>query len=216
MGTQSTWGLISRVSSRTYRILKMRTKGSKKKDTSEIIFDPAARREFLTGFSKRKKERQEKARKEMEDQIKEEKQMIKDEIRKASNMHVHHAIVEDKVKHLRDMQGLSTTKSTIKEADGQTVEVSEIGMTADLTEIAHSGGNLDEAGEMNGEESTSKGVSNTSKKNLITKQTRLQKMTPNNSGRKCKKKKEGTFQKTKTINVSSSKKKKLAMRDKYQ
>ena len=84
-----------------FRIFNMRTKGSKKKDTSEIVFDPAARKEFLTGFSKRKKERQEKARKEIEDQIKEEKQMIKDEIRKASNMHIHNAIVDDKVKHLQ-------------------------------------------------------------------------------------------------------------------
>merc|ERR1712066_108016 len=131
-------GLISRVSSRTYRdILKMRTKGSKKKDTSEIIFDPAARREFLTGFSKRKKERQEKARKEMEEQIKEEKREIKKQIREASNMNMHQAIVEDKVKHLREIQGLTENKSTIKEADGQTVEVCEIGMTADLTEIAN-------------------------------------------------------------------------------
>lgn len=84
-----------------FRFFNMRTKGSKKKDTSEIVFDPAARKEFLTGFSKRKKERQEKARKEIEDQIKEEKQMIKDEIRKASNMHIHNAIVDDKVKHLQ-------------------------------------------------------------------------------------------------------------------
>merc|ERR1712001_388765 len=180
---------------------KMKTKGSKKKDTSEIIFDPAARREFLTGFSKRKKERQEKARKEMEEQIKEEKQQIKDEIRKASNMHIHNAIVEDKVKHLREIQGLSDKKSTIKEADGQTVEVCEIGMSADLTEIAYQEENKDEETE----ETTNKDVSNTRKKKLITKQTRLQKMTPNTHGRKCKKKKEGTFQKTKTINVNSSK-----------
>merc|ERR1711893_204491 len=162
-------GLISRVSSRTYReIFKMRTKGSKKKDDSEIIFDPAARKEFLTGFSKRKKERQEKARKEMEEQIKLEKQQIKDEIREASNMHIHNAIVEDKVKHLREIQGLSSNKSTIKEADGQTVEVCEIGMSADLTEIAYQEENKNE--EAN--EETSNNVSNTRKKKLITKQTR--------------------------------------------
>merc|ERR1711988_1202829 len=189
----------------------MRTKGSKKKDTSEIIFDPAARREFLTGFSKRKKERQEKARKEMEEQIKLEKQQIKDEIRKASNMHIHNAIVEDKVKHLREIQGLSNNKSTIKEADGQTVEVCEIGMSADLTEIEHQ---EEEKEENDGDAANN--VSNTRKKKLITKQTRLQKMTPNTHGRKCKKKKEGTFQKTKTINVNSSKKKKMALKNKFQ
>merc|ERR1712050_585498 len=148
----------------TEKIFNMRTKGSKKKDTSEIIFDPAARREFLTGFSKRKKERQERARKEMEEQIKEEKQQIKDEIRKASNMHIHNAIVEDKVKHLREIQGLSSNKSTIKEADGQTVEVCEIGMSADLTEIAQ---REDEKAENDGDAANN--VSNTRKKKLITK-----------------------------------------------
>merc|ERR1711935_225038 len=108
-------GLISRVSSRTYRFFsKMRTKGNKK-DKTEIVFDPAARKEFLTGFSKRKKERQEKAKKEIEDQIKEEKQMIKVEIRKASNMHIHNAIVDDKVKHLQAISGITTTTASIDE-----------------------------------------------------------------------------------------------------
>merc|ERR1712110_742685 len=170
--------------------------------SSEIVFDPAARADFLTGFSKRKKERQEKARKEMEEQIKEEKREIKKQIREASNMNMHEAIVEDKVKHLRELQGLTENKTTVKEADGQTVEVCEIGMTADLTEIAH-----EEEAKNEEEDEGTIGVSNMRKKRLITKQTRLQKMTPNNTGRRTHKKKEGTFQKTKTCNVNSSKKK---------
>ena len=60
------------------------------------------------------------------------------------------------------------------------------------------------------------GVSNTRKKGLIAKQTRLQVLTKNNSGRKCRKKLEGTYQKTKTINLKSSKKKKLGLRAKFQ
>ena len=197
----------------------MRSKGSKKgKDQTEIIFDPAARREFLTGFSKRKKERQEKARKEMEEQIKEEKRIIKEEIRKASNMHIHNAIVEDKVKHLRELQGLSENKTVTEEADGQQIEVCEIGMTADLSGVVESvenEANKKEEDE-NEEESGKAGVSNTRKKKLITKQTRLQKMTKDGSGRKRKKKAAGTFQKTKNCNVNSSKKKRMALKNKYQ
>lgn len=65
-------------------------------------------------------------------------------------------------------------------------------------------------------EEEASGVSNTRKKGLIAKQTRLQVLTKNNSGRKCRKKVEGTYQKTKTINLKSSKKKKLGLRAKFQ
>ena len=67
----------------------MKSKGKKnfKKSVEEVSFNKSARREFLTGFQKRKKERQEKARKELEAQIKAEKQQIRKEIKDASNMH---------------------------------------------------------------------------------------------------------------------------------
>merc|ERR1712226_291505 len=180
-------------------ILTMRTEG---------VFDAAARTEFLTGFRKRKKERQEKARLEMEEQIKEEKRQIKKEIREASNLHIHNAAVEDRLKNLRDIQGLSNETTIVKEAGGQEVEVCELGVVADLTDIAKGETqNVDEAEDAGeGEDTGKKGVSATRKKNLITKQRRLQTLVPQKGGRKFHAKAVGTAQKIKTKNVGKSKK----------
>ena len=46
------------------------TKGKKRK--TEIVFDESKRRDFLTGFRKRKQERREKAKLEYEKKLKEE------------------------------------------------------------------------------------------------------------------------------------------------
>ncbi|XP_055321178.1 nucleolar protein 12, partial [Sitodiplosis mosellana] len=55
-------------------------KGGKKKKT-ELVFDPKKRREFLTGFRKRKQERRQKAKEDLDKQVKEERKRIKQEIR---------------------------------------------------------------------------------------------------------------------------------------
>merc|ERR1712157_174177 len=129
-------GLISRVSSRTYRKKKNKPKMGKhrKPKTTETVlkFDKTARKEYLTGFSKRKKERQEKAKKELEEKIKKEKRDMKAEIRNASNMSQHNDIVADRLKQLRNLEGKNEDSKRIKEDDGKIVETQEIDMSVNL------------------------------------------------------------------------------------
>ena len=51
---------------------KKANEGKGKKRKTEIVFDEAKRRDFLTGFRKRKQERREKAKLEYEQKLKEE------------------------------------------------------------------------------------------------------------------------------------------------
>ncbi|KAM7356841.1 nucleolar protein viriato isoform 1-T3 [Cochliomyia hominivorax] len=51
------------------------------KQKLEIIFDPKKRREFLTGFTKRKNERRKRAKEELERSLKEERKRIRQEIK---------------------------------------------------------------------------------------------------------------------------------------
>lgn len=51
------------------------------KKKNELIFDSKKREAFLTGFSKRKKQRQRKAQEEIETKLKEERKRIKLEVR---------------------------------------------------------------------------------------------------------------------------------------
>ena len=113
-------------------------KHRKSKQPTEIKFDKNHRKEFLTGFSKRKKQRQEYARKELETQIKEEKQKMKAEIRNARNMTLHNDVVQSRLKQLRNLEGLQDKSEVAEEADGRVVETCEINMTADLTDLAAS------------------------------------------------------------------------------
>lgn len=53
---------------------------NKNKTKNELVFDNKQREEFLKGFSKRKKQRQRKAQKEIDIKFKEERKRIKDEV----------------------------------------------------------------------------------------------------------------------------------------
>ena len=58
-------------------MVKKNNKRGGKKKKSEIIFDEAKRRDFLTGFRKRKQERRQKAKDEHEIKLKEEIRLAK-------------------------------------------------------------------------------------------------------------------------------------------
>lgn len=55
------------------------------KKKNELVFDIKKREEFLTGFSKRKKQRQRKAQEEVEIKLKEERKRIQLEVKKIKN-----------------------------------------------------------------------------------------------------------------------------------
>lgn len=50
------------------------------KKKSELIFDETKRKEFLTGFSKRKQQRKKKAADEFQQKVKEEQKRIQEEV----------------------------------------------------------------------------------------------------------------------------------------
>ena len=54
-----------------------KSKGVKKHTKTEIVFDESKRRDFLTGFRKRKEERRQKAKAEQETKIKAEIKLAK-------------------------------------------------------------------------------------------------------------------------------------------
>ena len=54
-----------------------KTKGVKKHRKTEIVFDESKRRDFLTGFRKRKEERRQKAKIEHEEKLKAEIKLAK-------------------------------------------------------------------------------------------------------------------------------------------
>uniref|UniRef100_A0A1Y1LYC9 Nucleolar protein 12 n=1 Tax=Photinus pyralis TaxID=7054 RepID=A0A1Y1LYC9_PHOPY len=62
---------------------KSRNTKVKKKNKVHLIFDETKRREFLTGFHKRKLERKKKAKEKFEKQLKEEKKRLKAEARES-------------------------------------------------------------------------------------------------------------------------------------
>lgn len=110
---------------------------------TEIVFDKSLRKEFLTGFSKRKKERQAKAKQELEDQIKAEKQKVKNEIRNARNMKLHNDVVQSKLSEIRKLENLETKKSKFVEDDGREVETEEIDMTGNLLGVVADSGKVE-------------------------------------------------------------------------
>ncbi|XP_046389741.1 nucleolar protein 12 [Ischnura elegans] len=59
------------------------TRNVNRKTKVHLVFDPAARREFLTGFHSRKMQRKKKAQEEFQKQLKEEKKRLKQEAKKA-------------------------------------------------------------------------------------------------------------------------------------
>ncbi|KAK5640916.1 hypothetical protein RI129_009463 [Pyrocoelia pectoralis] len=66
-----------------YSKAKIRNTKVKKKNKVHLIFDESKRREFLTGFHKRKLERKKKAKEKFEKQLKEEKRRLKAEARES-------------------------------------------------------------------------------------------------------------------------------------
>ena len=57
-----------------------------KKNKTRVVFDPAARKEFLTGFKKRKDERRKKWNDKVQKDLKEEIKKIKEETQKKVNI----------------------------------------------------------------------------------------------------------------------------------
>ena len=108
-------------------------KHRKTKQPTEITFNKTKRKEFLTGFSKRKKQRQEQAKNELEAQIKEEKLKMKADIRNARNMNLHNDVVKNRLKQLRNLEGLNEETKVCKEEDGREVETCDIAMTNDFS-----------------------------------------------------------------------------------
>ena len=165
-----------------------------KTQTTSITFDRSARKDYLTGFSRRKKERQEKAKRELEDKIKKEKRDMKAEIRNAGNMGAHNDIVADRLKQLRNLEGITDEKKEVKEEFGQIVETSEIDMTVNLApavqefkqqeEKAKDGEMNDKANRKEDQEAASQiTFSRTKQKKMIGQQGQLQKLKLGNSSK---------------------------------
>eukprot|EP01134_Creolimax_fragrantissima_P003840 CFRG3840T1 len=94
--------------------------GRKRKVAVVVEYDAEARREYLTGFSKRKKERQEKAVSEAEEKLKEERLARRSEIR-------------DRVNALRQLTGIALDDKATDAEKGNVVELQD--STSDGGEI---------------------------------------------------------------------------------
>ncbi|KAF4519656.1 hypothetical protein B566_EDAN004993 [Ephemera danica] len=79
-----------------------------RKTKKTIVFDANARKEFLTGFKKRKRQRQKKAHEELLIQLKEEKKRIRDEAR---NLREKFPISHRPIPELEEM--LTTSEQTL-------------------------------------------------------------------------------------------------------
>lgn len=111
----------------------MRTKQNKpgnKKNKLIITFDASDRREYLKGFSKRKLERKQKAAKQIEDEIKNEKKRIKKERRDIIKKMLH-SVDEDEENDVEEYDITKLTEETYVGTCGNTtVEIADINLSS--------------------------------------------------------------------------------------
>ncbi|XP_013398394.1 nucleolar protein 12 [Lingula anatina] len=94
--------------------VKKRKRGPKNRETKvHLIFDEKARKEYLTGFRKRKNERRQKAKEKMERHLKEEKRRIKQEARDFRKAHVQNFTPVPEVDHLVEQKTYNLPQHTV-------------------------------------------------------------------------------------------------------
>jgi len=100
---------------------------TKKRNKTSIVFNEASRKEFLTGFRKRKNERRKKANEQLQKEIKNEfrkaKLKAKEDVINARETGASHQIVPE-IEHL--IQGSRVAQSTVEDYGSHTVSVTHL------------------------------------------------------------------------------------------
>merc|ERR1712223_593675 len=141
-------------------MVKKNNKRGGKKKKSEIIFDEAKRRDFLTGFRKRKQERRQKAKDEHEIKLKEEIRLAKEKAKKdihGSNKSSSNQIVPE-IEHLLQQ----SHPTDVQDLGTHTVSVTHLDLSKTQSKEENSESEKEEPGTIQ----TSKKISKTMKKNF--------------------------------------------------
>merc|ERR1711983_231399 len=150
-------------------MVKKNNKRGGKKKKSEIIFDEAKRRDFLTGFRKRKQERRQKAKDEHEIKLKEEIRLAKEKAKKdvhGSNKSSSNQIVPE-IEHLLQQ----SHPTDVHDLGTHTVSVTHLDLSKTQSKEENSDSEKDDNDSGNEKEEpgtiqTSKKISKTMKKNI--------------------------------------------------
>ncbi|XP_014770691.1 nucleolar protein 12 [Octopus bimaculoides] len=89
-----------------------------------IAFDENNRKNFLTGFRKRKKERQNKAKKMLEEKLKKERREIRKEKRELFKTMARESAIPEEIKHLLDPKVYDLDNHTVTVTDISEVDLS--------------------------------------------------------------------------------------------